>query len=637
MINFLYKYIDRRSGKAFRKEYERKKVNTDSILDIIKPGSSVYIESGCGEPQHLVKRLILENKKLTDVQIFTALPLNTYDDFGGEGGSRFRIKSFFVTPKISHAFSQGDTDHIPLSTSGVDMLFSKDFMTINTVLIQVSPASGRGYMSMGVSVDIARTIVKKADLVIAQVNKRMPVADGDCLIHTDEIDYFIEHDEPLVDYISESLDPETRQVGENIARLVENGSTIQVGFGRIPEAALKALKDKKQIGVHSEIINDTVVDLVKAGVITNEKKDVDRGKIVTSFCIGTDKVFDFVNSNPKVVLRDISYTSDPKIISSHKRFVAINGAVEIDLTGQSCVGMGEQMSYYGALGHAAFNRAAMYSSCGKGIIALRSTSRDGKASRIVPVFTDRSAGIITTQADVHWVVTEFGSVNLFGKSIRERALALITIAHPRFRAWLLDEAKRINYVYKDQILPPEEANYPHKYEHTRRFKGKTMFFRPIKITDEREIQNLFYTLSNSDKFHRFLMHVNALHHKQAQALTNVDYKDSTAIVVFNRDGTREHLIAVAHIARESEDKLASTCEFAIMVHPRWQNKGIGSYLVKYMSDIARDHGYGCMRAYIWEDNLQMFKVFKKIGCSINRSEEYRIHKIDIDILDINIF
>lgn len=625
------KTVKRRLFKLWRAEYEDKKKRVEELAGIINPGSCVYVESGCGEPQHLVKRLIMENGKLCDVQVYTSMPLRTYSDFGGDCGSRFRLQSFFISPAMTSAFSEGNADHLPLSSMGMHKLFSEGHVRINTAIIQLSPPDSNGNMSLGVMVDVTRSIIEKADVVIAQVNRHMPLTRGESMVSLDEVDCIVEYDEELVNFSLEDPDPETVMVGRNIARLIEDGSTLQVGFGRIPDAAMACLEDKQNLSIHSEIITDAIVDLAVSGVISGSPSDSNRKKITASLCVGSRKTFDFVNDNPTVELRDISHISNPSSILSHERFTAINGAVEIDLTGQSCVGMGEYMGYFGALGHAGFNRTAMYAPGGKGIIALRSTSRDGLCSRIVPAFTERKIGVITTQSDVNYVVTEYGSVNLFGKSIRERALALITIAHPKFRQWLLEEAKRMKYVYPDQVIPPEYSSYPDHHEHMHAFGKADCLVRPIKITDERAIQNLFYSLSQDDRFYRFLMQVSTLHHKQAQTLVSVDYKNVMGLVVEDRPGTHGQVIAAAQIAPEEEEDGKRVCEFAAMVDPAWQNKGICTYLLRYMMAVGRDLGFDLMCAYVWEDNVQMLKVFQKACCRITHDLECNVYRLCIRI------
>lgn len=615
----------------WREEYERKKVTPEQIRGIIRPGSRVYIETGCSEPQYLVKQLILENKDLSDVEIYTSIPLSGFADFGGEYGSRFRIKSFFVSPNFSSAFAEGNADHMPVSSVGLTKLLAQEYVKINTVIMQLSPPDKQGFMSLGVTVDLTKTALDLADVVIAQVNGNMPRTFGDGFIHVNKVDYIIEHDEPLMEFPLEDQDPETLKVGENIARLIEDGATIQIGFGRIPNAALLALRDKKDIGIHSEIITDAICDLVGRGVITNARKDLDRGKTVASLCIGTKRIFDYVHDNPSVEMKALDYTTDPQNILAHRNMVAINGAVEIDLTGQSCVGLSEYLGYFGALGHATFNRTAMLTPGGKGIIALRSTSRDGRHSRIVPEFTDKRIGIITTQADINYVVTEYGYVDLFGKSIRERALALITIAHPKFRSWLLEEAKRLKYVYKDQVLPPETAIYPSEYETDKVFGGEKIVIRPIKITDERGVQDLFYAMSQHDKFYRFLRNVSALHHQQAQPLVSADYKNSMALVVTHGNLREGDILAVAHFARENKPEVEDVCEFAAMVHPNWQNIGIGTFLFTYIAAIAKNMGFRRMSAYVWEDNIQMLRVFQKAGLPMHQTRSNHVFTVEIDI------
>lgn len=613
-------------------DYEKKKVSVEGLASYVYPGSSVYVESGCGEPQHLAKQLIFDNKNLCDVQVYTSVPLRTYSDYGGDCGLRFRLKSFFISPSISSAFAQGNADHLPLSTTGMHKLFTEGYIKINTALIQLSPPDSKGFMSLGVSVDITRSIIEKADLVIAQVNHRMPMSRGDTMVHLDDVNYIVEHDEPLVSFNHEEPDPETLAVGKNVARLVDDGSTIQMGFGRIPEATLVHLKEKHHLRIHSEIITDAVVDLFASGALDKRPQEPVQSRITASMCIGSERVFDFVNDNSIVELKDIIHVTNPFSILAHDRFVAINGAMEIDLSGQSCVGTNEHMAYYGALGHEFFNRTAMFSPGGKGIIALRSTSRDGKHSRIVPAFSDSRIGIVTTQSDINWVVTEFGGVDLFGKSIRERALALISIAHPKFRQWLLDEAKRMKFVYADQVLPSGDfTRCACTYEYTREFNGREVHVRPIKVTDERSVQNLFYSMSKDDRFQRFLMHVNALHHKQAQNLVSVDYMKSMALVVQNSSEKQEGIIAVAHIAQEEDAGSRRVCEFATMVDPAWQNKGIGTYLLKCMMDIGRDFGFERMRAYIWEDNLQMLRAFEKTGRGMTQELDSHVYQVNMDI------
>jgi len=313
--------------------------------------------------------------------------------------------------------------------------------------------------------------------------------------------------------------------------------------------------------------------------------------------------------------------------------VAVNGAVEVDLTGQSCMALGERGAYLGALGQPHFNRIAQMSANGRAVIALRSTSRDGSLSRIVPRFTDSRMGVFTTQCDVEYVVTEHGGVRLFGKSIRERALELITIAHPKFRGWLLEEAKRLHHVYPDQVLPPSGAVYPAQYEHVRVFKGTEVFFRPVRITDERAVQNLFYSMSSDDRFHRFLIQVSSLHHSRAQRMVTCDYSDSMALVAEVGSVCGGELVAIAHICRDEdeEDGMSRVCEFAVMVHPDWQNTGLGTYLLGAMIEMAVCMGFTKFRANVCEDNVRMLRMLSNLNLPAHSSMDCRVVCMDLDL------
>lgn len=604
------------------------RARAEDVAGLIHPGSSVFIETGCAEPSHLVKALIMKNYHLSDVQVFTTIPLAAYPDFGGPTGDRFRIHSFFISPGLTGPFSMGKADHIPLTSESLERMIQEGVITINTALIQVSPPDEDGTVSLGVSVDVVRSVIEKAHVVIAQMNANMPFTYGDSLIDISDIDFIVEHDEPLLCYGPEEHDFETKEIGTHVARLVPDGATIQVGFGRIPDAAVRAMGSKKNLSVHSEIITDAVMELIKAGIVSP------RTPVKAAMCVGTQELFRFVHKNPCIEMTSLARLADPREILGRGCFVAINGAVEIDLTGQSCMMLDERGSYMGALGHPHFNRIAQLSRGGKAVIALRSTSRDASMSRIVPKFTSTRMGVFTTQTDVQYVVTEYGSANLFGKSIRERALELITIAHPKYRQWLLQEAKHLNYVYPDQIMPPPEANYPYQFEHVQFFGGREVFFRPVRITDERAVQNLFYSLSADDRFHRFLLRITSLHHNQAQKMVNCDYRESIAMVAeVGPEGSRE-IVAIAHICRDNSEENGDgvrICEFAAMVNPCWQNMGIGTYLLRTMVEIARLLGFAVLRAHVWEENARMIAVLSKLGLHMSATVDCQVIRLDFDL------
>jgi len=348
------------------------------------------------------------------------------------------MNSLFVSQNVRNIVNGDHGDYIPIFLSEIPILFDKGILPLDVALIHVSEPDKHGFCSLGTSVDIARSAVKNAKLIIAQVNKQMPRTHGDGIIHISEIHTLVKVDEalPEVNYGSR-VDETAMIIGRFCAELIEDRSTLQMGIGAIPDAVLSCLSDHKDLGIHTEMFSDGVVSLVECGVITNKFKKKHRGRIVTGFAIGTRKLYDFVDDNPQVVFLEIDYVNDTKIIRANPKAVSINSAIEIDLTGQVCADSIGTYQYSGVGGQIDFMRGAALSDGGKPIIALNSTTKTGE-SKIVP-FLKEGAGVVTTRAHVHYVVTEFGVANLFGKNLRQRAIALLNIAHPMHREWLEKE------------------------------------------------------------------------------------------------------------------------------------------------------------------------------------------------------
>jgi GNAT superfamily N-acetyltransferase len=385
------------------------------------------------------------------------------------------------------------------------------------------------------------------------------------------------------------------------------------------------LTDKHDLGVHSEILTDAYLPLVEKGVITGKQKSIHQDKIVASFCLGTRRLFDFVHNNPQVELHPSEYVDNPEIISGNSRMTAINSALQVDLSGQVCADSLGHKIYSGFGGYVDFSVGASRSQGGKSIIVLPSTSSDGRKSRIVSHLS-LGAGVVGTRASAHYVVTEFGIANLHGKTIRERALSLISIAHPRFRQQLLDEAKRIHYVYKDQILSlPSGEFYPEGWETHQTFDPDLdVLFRPIKPTDERALQEFFYSLPNEDIYYRFLSTMKVFPHRDTQAMVNIDYDNEMTIVGVTGDIGSEKIIAVGRYILEPESNFAEV-DFA--VRSELQRKGVGSFLVRYLTEIARSNRVTGFMAYVLAANKRMLRVFSKTGYVIHRSLEDGIYEI----------
>ena len=418
----------------------------------VAPGERILIGSGAAEPSTLVEALVSHGHQCADNEIVHLLTLGPapYVQAGLE--QRFRHTAFFIGPNVRAAVHDGRADFMPVFLSEIPELISSRRVRVDTVLIQVSPPDRHGYVSLGVSVDIVRAAVENADLIIAEVNPFMPRTLGQSFLHVSRIASLVPVEYPLPELSAEPNTDVYREIGRNVASLIPDGATIQTGIGRIPHAVVENLRDRRDLGIHTEMLSDSVIDLVEAGVLTGRRKTLLPGKIVTSFVMGSRRLYDWVDENPAVELRPSDFTNDPTVIARNDDMIAINSALAVDLTGQVAADTLMGRFFSGIGGQVDFIRGAARSRRGKPIIALPATAKSGKASRIVAAL-EAGAGVVTSRGDVHYVVTEYGIADLWGKNIRERAMALIEIAHPDFRADLLSVAKERRYVFSDQRRP----------------------------------------------------------------------------------------------------------------------------------------------------------------------------------------
>jgi ribosomal protein S18 acetylase RimI-like enzyme/acyl CoA:acetate/3-ketoacid CoA transferase beta subunit len=468
-------------------------------------------------------------------------------------------------------------------------------------------------------VDISKPVAESAEIVIAEVNPNMPRTLGDSFIHIDEIDTLVESNAPLLEVEPTKPDEVSFRIAENVAELIEDGSTLQMGIGLVPEAVLPYLKHKKDLGVHTELFSDAIIDLVEAGVITCRKKNLHPGKVVASFCMGTRRLYDFVDNNPLFEFHPSDYTNDPFIISQNDRMVSVNAALEVDLTGQVCADSVGYYFYSGIGGHLDFTRGAAHSEGGKPIIVLPSTTRDGTKSRIVPHLSE-GAGVVTTRGDVHYVVTEYGVAYLHGKNIRERVMALINIAHPKFRDELIAVAKEHHYVYHDQILPPESVRYPKELETYKVFSGNlNIFFRPIKPTDERGVQEFFYSLSDKSVRYRFYTIRKGFYHEDIQSWVNIDYTSRMVVAGIVKDERgRDKIIALGqYVVTDELEKIADT---GLAIADQYQNMGIGDFSTQYLACVAKEQGIARFTAEVLSENEAMLAILRKHGYKVLRSQ-----------------
>jgi acyl-CoA hydrolase/GNAT superfamily N-acetyltransferase len=601
--------------------------NADEIIhEVLQNGNRIYIGSGCGEPQHLVRALTGLLHEYRDIEIVQNLSFGSLPEDWKQFEQHARLKTFFVGPRSRNAVNDGLADYIPVYFSSIPgILREEPLWKLDIALVQVSPPDKHGFCSMGISVGMDKSAVSSAHKVIAQINPQMPRTLGDGFLHLSQLHYLVEYEEPLLEAIFQERGAVAERIAKYVSTLIEDGSTIQVGIGRVPNSVLQYLDDKKDLGIHTEILTDSHMNLIGAGAVTGLQKSQNQGKIVASFCMGSRQLYDFVNNNPEVEIYPIEYVCNRRVISRFDRMVAINSALEIDLSGQICADSIGHNVYSGIGGYVDFMHGASSAARGKPIIVLPSTSPDGRRSRIVSHLT-AGAGVVSPRSTVRYVVTEFGIAYLHGKTIRERALALISIAHPRFREKLLAEAKNLHYVYEDQILPPiYEPLYPGQWETCQVFPpNEKLFFRPIKPTDERALQEFFYSLPDQDIYYRFLSAMKVFPHRNTQAMCNIDYEHEMAIVAVTGEIGAEKIIA---LGRYILDQKTNSAEVDFAVLSEWQRRGIATFLLSFLSEIAKTKGITGFSAYVLASNRAMLNVFNSVGYAVHSKLDEGVYEI----------
>lgn len=608
-------------------EKYRDRVRTpEEVAQIIEPGMRIFLGSGAAEPRSIIKALNDKLMYTEDTEILHILTLGL-TPFDQEPFRRnVRYSALFIGPTIRDAVQQGRGDYIPIFLSEIPELFRRHRIRIDVAIISVTPPDKYGFCSYGVNVDVVKAAAESARIVIAEMNRQMPRTLGDSFIHISQIDYIVEVDTPLLELKHPRPNEIAQKIGKNVAKLVEDGATLQIGIGTIPDAVLNELRDKNDLGVHTEMFSDGVIDLIENGNITNKRKTIHKDKIIASFCMGTKRLYQFVDNNPLIEFHPIEYTNDPFIIAQNDRMVAINGAIQIDLTGQVVADSIGYYFYSGFGGQVDFIRGAARSKGGRPIIVMPSTAKGGTVSRIVSKLPP-GAGVVTSRADVHYVITEYGIAYLHGKNIRDRAMQLISIAHPDFRDQLLEEAKELGYVPRDQLpLTPMGRYYPQQYERYERFGDLVVFFRPIKPTDEPLERDFFYRLSDETIYFRFFSYLKSLPHEKLQHLVNIDYQDEMAIVGIIGPPENEEMIGIVRYNRDPADNFA---EVAIVVRDDYQNRGIGTFMLKYIAQIAMERGISGFKAQVLATNKKMLRIFYKLELQIESSLEEDTYSLRI--------
>jgi len=617
--------------KKIEEEYPGKIAVTNELFNNIHPGDRIFISTACGEPQQLVQMLIdyvESNPKAffdTEVLHVWTLGLAPYTD--EKFKKNFRLNSFFIGNNTRDAVNRGSADYAPLFLSNVPSMFYRGLVPVNVALIQTSPPDEHGYVSLGVSVDIVKAAVEVAEVVVAQLNPRMPRVHGNTFIHMNEIDHVIVHEEALLEYVETVPDEISMRIGKYVSRIIEDGDTIQVGYGSIPNAILSSLSERRHLGVHTELFSEGIAELMKMGVVDNSRKNSDRNKSVASFCMGTAETYKFIHDNPAVEFRPVDYTNNPVSIAGIERMTAINSALQMDLTGQATAESIGTMFYSGIGGQADFMRGAVLAPGGKTILTLPSTAEKETISRIVPMI-EQGAGVTLTRGDVQYVVTEYGIAYLAGKSIRERAMSLISIAHPKFRNTLIQKAKELNLIYADQaFVPGKRGEYPEHIE-VRRTTGAGMdiILRPVRISDEPLLKDFFYSLTDKSIRRRFMSVRKDMNHERLQEFVVIDYTREMVILAVLEDREKEVVVGVGQYGIEEN---LHSAELALVVRDDVHRKGVGMELVRYLTYLAKTEGLLGFTAEVLFENEPMLRLFEKAGFDIARRRSEGVYELTI--------
>jgi acyl-CoA hydrolase/GNAT superfamily N-acetyltransferase len=591
--------------------YVKKKKSAYEAIGMIRPGQRVFTGASCGEPQALLRVLADEFHKFPDLEVVRLLSLEStpLTLIANKSTDRsMNIRSFYAGSGKPGGLARNIKYITPINLSAVPRLFKSRLLPINVALIQVSPPDDFGWMSLGVAVDVTLAAAYAADLVIAQVNKNMPRVLGRSFIHVNDVDVVVERDEELLTVDNPPELEAANIMAGYIARLIDDGSTIQIGLGTTSQAVMLALSDKNDLGIHTQYLTDDIMKLISKGIITNRHKGFNDGKVVASSALGSKYLYEFMDDNPAIEFYPSDYVNDPGIISQHNRMVSMNVGMAIDLTGQVAADALPFNYFSGITGMLDFIRGSAFSRGGKSFILMTSTMTNGKKSRIVPMLTDTA--VVVPRSDINYVATEYGVVNLFGKNIQERAVALISIAHPDFREELFENAKKMNLLGPERTVKDTlQAVYPLKIEQTIEISGQDITIRPAKAVDERRIQEHFYSLDKEDIVSRFFHEKDRFVTDEMESVSQVDYiKNLTIIATVGEYGFSK----VVGVGEYQLDEATNIAEVAFSVSKTFQGMGLGKHLIKKLAEAARENGIAGLMAYTSPKNESMIRLFKAL-------------------------
>jgi acyl-CoA hydrolase/GNAT superfamily N-acetyltransferase len=605
---------------AWQERHADKLATAEQAVRLIQRGRRILIGSGAAEPMRLTHALVSHGDHLADNEIVHLLTLGDAPYVAPGLEARFRHIAFFIGENVRPAVQDGRADFMPVFLSEIPELIRSRRVSIDVALIQVSPPDRTGHVSLGVSVDVVLAAVDAAELVIAEVNPNMPRTHGDSFLHVDRIARLVPVDYPLPERVFDPPDEVSRRIGEHAAGLIPDGATLQMGIGNIPNAVLAALHGHHELGIHTEMFSDGVMALVEAGVITGRRKTLLPGKLVTSFVMGSRRLYQWVDDNPAVEMRTSSFTNDPYTIARNDDMVAINAALAVDLTGQVAADTLMGRFFSGIGGQVDFIRGAARSRRGRPIIALPSTAKDGSISRIRPAL-EEGAGVVTSRGDVHYVVTEWGTADLWGRTVRERAMALIEIAHPDHRTDLLAAAKQRRFVFANQLAP--RGRWPGGEERVELPGGHKVTIRPMRMSDAEPLQDMMYRLSDDTVYRRFLAHKHSHPNDEVIKLCDLDYEQNMALLACAATDDRE----IVAMARYDVDPRTQLADIAFLVRDDWQNRGLGTLLMEKMTRVARARGLAGFTADVLTSNRPMLLIFQRSGLQVQSERAGNVYRL----------
>ncbi|MBF0097599.1 MAG: GNAT family N-acetyltransferase [Magnetococcales bacterium] len=595
----------------------------------IKPGQRVFLGSGAAVPQLLLRALINERSRLADIEIVTLFVAGELPPLMRELSDIFTINTFFIVDSVRELIKVGKADYTPILISDVPRLFASGQLPLDVAMIQVTPPDKDGQVNLGINVDVVRSATENAHLILAQVNSHLPRTFGDSSFSIWDLDLLIPGDEALPELPPPPMDDVLARIGKHVAALVPDGATVQTGIGRVAQSVIHHLAGKKNLSIHTEMISDPILDLLQSGALSDNIDGApEPERIVSSFALGSNRLYDAVRDNAVFRFRRTEYINDSQQISRHQRMVSINGALQVDLTGQVCVDSLGTQFYSGIGGIVDFNNGAAAAAEGRAIITVPATARKGKRSRIVAQLTPGS-GVALNRGMIHYVVSEYGVAYLFGKTIQERALALISIAHPDFRVSLLKRAVKLGYV-RPEVGDVDGQTWVGSRELRTSLlleNGQMLTFRSSRPTDWKAIKKMLYSLSEGTVYRRFMSHVKRFPFNRLKNFTFIDQRRDVVVVGTVFDGQNELIISIGGY---NVDGPSNRAEVAFLVRDEWQGQGIGSFMMRHLANMARSAGLAGLTAETLVDNRPMQGVLNKCGFSVtSRSDGDTVH-FDID-------